>query len=267
MIGRRSFLGLGVAALALPGCVTTQPTPPGAVLLMHGKQGMPQFEGLQKVKVEIQGQGLRCEANEMPWSRTRYMTGSLEAAFDEIDAALAAFRRAGATRLFLAGHSIGATTALAYAVQRGGIDGISMIGPGHLPKVYYESTSVPLNARVRAAIDKARAMRAAGQGASFAEFADNNQMTALSPRMKADDFLSWFDPDGKMEVEANMAKVQCPVQWVIGTRDVLFASSRPRYFDRLPANPRHEFVQVEGDHVSTLAAGASQVGAFFKRIV
>ncbi|WP_207481944.1 alpha/beta fold hydrolase [Arenibaculum pallidiluteum] len=267
MIGRRSLLGFGLAALTLPGCVTTQPTTPGAVLLMHGKQGMPQFSGLQRVRAEIQGQGLRCEANEMPWSRMRYLDGSLDGAFDEIEAALAAFRRAGATRMFLAGHSIGAATAVAYAVHRGGIDGISMIAPGHLPKVYYETTSIPLNARVRAAIDKARAMRAAGDGASAAEFADNNQMTVLSPRMRADDYLSWFDPDGKLEVEANMSRVSCPVQWVIGTRDNLFASSKPRYFDRLPPNPQHEFVQVEADHVETLAAAATQIGTFFKRIV
>jgi len=267
MIGRRSFLGLGIAALALPGCVTTKPTTSGAVLLMHGKQGMPQFDGLQRVRGEIQGQGLRCETNEMPWSRTRYLDGSLEGAFNEIDAALAGFRRAGSTRMFLAGHSIGAAVAVAYAVHRGGIEGISMIAPGHLPRVYYESTAIPLNARVRAGIDKARTMRATGQGSSISEFADNNQMTALTPRMSADDYLSWFDPEGKLEVEANMSKVTCPVQWVIGTRDILFASSRPRYFDRLPGNPRHEFVQVEGDHVGTLALAASQVGTFFKRLV
>ena len=266
MIGRRSFIGFGIAALALPGCVTTEPATPGAVLLMHGKQGMPQFEGLQRVRSAIQTQGLRCDANEMPWSRARYIEGSVEAAFGEIDAALAAFRRAGATRMFLAGHSIGASVAAAYAAHRGGVEGVSMIAPGHLPKVYYEASGIPLNARVKAAIDKARGMRAAGQGSSVAEFADNNQMTALSPRMSADDYLSWFDPEGALEVEANLSRVTCPVQWVIGTRDTLFASSRARYFDRLPPNPRHEFLQVEADHVGTLAVAANQIGAFFKRL-
>ena len=91
---RRLLLGI-FGALAASTVVRAQNAAPGVVLL-HGKQGMPMFAGLRAVASKLEATGLRTALPEMPWSRTRYLDGNAERAFDEIAAALGTLKRTGA---------------------------------------------------------------------------------------------------------------------------------------------------------------------------
>jgi pimeloyl-ACP methyl ester carboxylesterase len=254
---RRILAGL-FGALAAPTIVRAQSAAPGVVLL-HGKQGTPMFPGLRAVASKLEASGFRTAAPEMPWSRSRYLEGNAEKAFDEIASALGAFKRAGAAKLFLVGHSIGATAALGYAVTRGGIDGLAMLSTGHTPTAYFAGVG-PANAAVRESILRARETR---NSPALQEFADNNQGKALALRLSAIDFLSYFDPGGAMDASAQIAQAPCPVLWSVGTRDIIYAPSRAVYFDRLPSDPRHVFFEADADHLSLPALAADRVASFF----
>lgn len=262
MIARRGVLACGLACFA--GRVHGQ-TAPAAALVLHGKQGTPNFPPLRTVASALEQTGLRVAAPEMPWSRSRYIDGPPDKAFDEIASLLAGFKRAGAAKIFLAGHSIGATAALGYATTRGGIDGLALLATGHVPAVYFAGRG-PLNENVRAAILRARELVAAGKGETIEEFADNNQGEALRVRMRASDYLGYFDPGGAMDPAAQIARAPCPVLWAIGTRDPLYAPSRSAYFDRLPPDPRHAFFEADADHRSLPQAAAQTTAAFFKSL-
>jgi dienelactone hydrolase len=262
LIARRGVLAAGLAALAPR--ARAQSLRAG-VVVMHGKTGMPGFPGLRTLAARVEAAGMRTVLPEMPWSRNRYIDGPVEKAFDEIAKELARLKSAGAAKLFLAGHSIGATAALGYAVARGGIDGVAMVATGHVPQFYY-NVAFTANLAVRDSVDRARALVAASRGGESAGFADNNQGMALSLRMKAGDYLSWFEPGGAMDPHALVAKAPCPVLWAIGLQDGLYASSRAQYFDRLPPDPRHAFVAVAGGHLDTPAAAADDVASFLKTL-
>ena len=263
MIARRAVLVGGLATLsARAGAQALR----AGVVVLHGKTGMPGFPGLRALASRIEAGGMRTVLPEMAWSRNRYLDGPAGKAFDAIGAELARLKSAGAAKLFLAGHSIGATAALGYAVARGGIDGVAMVATGHVPQIYY-TLALGANVAVRQSVDRARELVAAGRGGDTAEFADNNQGQALQVRMKAAEYLSWFEPGGAMDPQALMPKAPCPVLWAIGTQDGLYATSRAQYFDRLPNDPRHKFVELAGGHLEAPAASAEAVATFFAALV
>jgi len=217
------------------------------------------------VGTALEKAGFRVQLPEMPWSRSRYIDGGPDKAFDEIAAQVAAFKRAGAPKIFLAGHSIGATAALGYATTRGGVDGLALLATGHVPTTYFAGRG-PLNEAVRDSILRARGRVASGQGSSVEEFADNNQGESLRVRMRPVDYLGYFEPGGAMDPQAQIAKAPCPVLWAIGTRDPLYAASRDGYFARLPPNPHHAFFETDADHRSLPLAAADRTAAFFKTL-
>ncbi|MBI1245651.1 MAG: alpha/beta hydrolase [Alphaproteobacteria bacterium] len=261
MISRRAVLASGLSVIALAAAAAA----PAGVVVLHGKTATPDVPPIRALAERLEAAGLRTLRPDMPWSRSRYLTGPALGAFDEIGAALARLKAAGATKLFLAGHSIGATAALGYAVARGGVDGLAMIATGHVPQAYYGGPGAA-NRAVHDSIDRARALVLAGKGEEVAPFADNNQGQALTMHMKSADYLGWFEPGGVMDPAAQIAKAPCPVLFAVGEKDGLFPVARTQYFDRLPKDPRHVFLALEGGHAETPRLAAPRVAEFFKAL-
>jgi pimeloyl-ACP methyl ester carboxylesterase len=259
MIHRRTLLAVSLAASAVPAFAQTDKS---AVLLLHGKGGTPQFPPLRKLADTLTDAGFLVEAPAMAWSRDRYLQGPVDASLNEIGAHLDRLARAGASKLFLAGQSLGATAAMGFAARRGRVAGVAMISTGHVPRGYFAGQGP--NAPVREAILAARAMAAAGKGAEIASFADNNQGRVMSPRMSANDYLSWFDPDAGFDPRDSMAKAPCPVFFAIGRDDILFPIARTQFFDKLPPDPRHEFFEMPGGHMDGPAVAAETTAKFFR---
>ena len=67
----------------------------------------------------------------MTWSENRRWDVSLSATMTEIDDAVASLKKNGATKIFVGGHSIGASVAVAYAVKKNDIEGVLLIAPAH----------------------------------------------------------------------------------------------------------------------------------------
>jgi len=238
------------------------------VLLLHGKNpGSPQNPGLQSIRTKLEHEGMKLRVPDMPWSANRYVDGDWAKAMDEIAGHLAALKRDGATKLVLAGHSIGAAGALSYAATRGGADALVMLAPGHVPYYYYTAAQSGPNVAVRASIDEARGLVAAGQGDTRRDFKDNNQGQALTVRLTAKQYLSYWDPDSDAEMSRMAPKLApgIPVLLMIGDKDPLVRVARSYIFEKLPPNPKHSYVDMPGTHVSILQAARDDIAAWIKQ--
>jgi esterase/lipase len=87
------------------------------IVLIHGKGGTPtsMIEGLHE---SLKREGALVEAPEMPWSARRIYDATYDQAMTEIDAAAERLRKAGAKKIAVMGHSLGANAAIGYAARR-----------------------------------------------------------------------------------------------------------------------------------------------------
>lgn len=236
------------------------------VLMLHGKNpGSPSGADFQILKKKLEADGMMTLAPDMPWSARRYIDGDWNKAMGEISAAIAKLKTDGATKIFLLGHSIGCAGALSYGAQHGGVDGLVLVAPGHAPAFYYSLPYGP-NAAVKASVDEARALVAAGKGDTRKDFKDNNQMTPLTPRTTAAAYLSYFDPEGiaDMGVAAARMPAAIPVQILIGSDDILAGTVKGYFVDKLPANDGTEFKTIPGNHNSVLNSGKELVADWIR---
>lgn len=262
---RRLLLGL-LASLLLPGLLLfgLQPLPARAetrtgILLLHGKApGSPDTPAINTLEGQLRHAGLLTLTPDMPWSTRRYMDGDFAGAMAEIAGHIKTLRGRGATRIVIAGHSMGCAAALGYAARHGDdVDALVLMAPGHTPVNYYANPRNP----VHQSVDEARAMVAAGQGDSRRDFHDINQGRPLTVRLTAKQYLSWWDPesDAEMSRMAPLLPARIPVLVVIGSEDPMAGRIRPYLFDRLPAQPKTRLLEVTASHVRTPAVAATAV--------
>ncbi|MDR3591264.1 MAG: alpha/beta fold hydrolase [Negativicutes bacterium] len=231
------------------------------VVLLHGKTGQPRVVG-NGVAEPLRQAGFLVETPEMPWSRDRYIDKTYDDALNEIDQAIARLTAQGATRIVLAGHSMGADATLAYAARRGNIAAIILLAPGHIP-------DFPAFQRFAPDIQKAKTMIDAGQGEQTSTFGDANGGKEFTRTMKASVYYSFFRPDGIGAAAKNAASLSpaVPVLYVAGSTDPLTRSlGREFIFNKLPENPLTRYVIVDADHMGTPAAATGEMITWLKAL-
>jgi pimeloyl-ACP methyl ester carboxylesterase len=215
---------------------------------------------LAPLKSAIRAAGFKLSAPEMPWSRDHVYDRSYEEAMDEIGRAAATLEAEGATRIVVAGHSLGANAALGYGALKGGVAGLIVLAPGHNPDLegFYK--------RVEGSVAKARGMVAAGKGGETAEFEDFNQGGVGMVRTTAARYLSYFDPAGHAVIPRNAAALPpgTPLLWVLPKEDPLSHLGRNYAFAKAPRNPLNRFVTVSGGHLQAPSEAAHVVVAWLK---
>lgn len=235
-------------------------------LLLHGKNpGGPDTPAYNGLVAAIHRENWLEMVPDMPWSRRRYLAGHWDQAMQEIAGHVQSLRDKGATKIVLVGHSMGCAAALSYAARGGAVDALVLLAPGHVPKGYY---TWAVAKDVRASIDEARALVAAGKGEDGTHrFNDFNQGRPLTVVTTAKNYLSFFDPESDAEMERMAPRVPAavPVLSVIGEKDPLFKFLKDYYVPKLPANPRTEYLEVAGGHVETPNVAADQVIAWAKK--
>lgn len=254
-----------VFVLALIGCVLPDPAVAAepkdvGVVLLHGW-------GLQEeprrvnphahnwlLSQSLRDAGFHVVEEEMPWGPNRLIDAPLEQAMQEIDTQVAKLKAQGASRIVIAGHSMGTPMALAYAAQRRGLSGIIGLAPGFHP----EFGAVLFPEAFPAQLVKAKAAIAAGKGDERMTFTAAQCCFFLrdfwtTPHI----YLSYFDPKGPATMVRSTRRLEkgVPVLLVYGKHDfifTLFAQVGLPYFDhvwsRLPPNPRHRRVVVDAEH-------------------
>ena len=267
---RRLFSILALSSSLLIVAVTAVPAAAQeriGVLMLHGKNpGSNMDPNFGLMKGNFERQGWLVAFPDMPWSRGRYLDGGLDQAMAEIASHIKTLRDQGATKIVIAGHSMGVPTGMAYAVRGGDVDALVQLAPGHTPVGYYNQ---PWGKVVRESIDEARALVAAGRGDTRERFSDINQGRQLPVVSTSKDYLSYFDPtsDAEMSITAPRIPAKVAVMTAVGEKDPLFRFIKSYYIDKLPANSKNKFLEVSGGHLDTPRASNDEVIAWIKAAV
>ena len=122
---------------------------------------------------------------------------------------------------------------------------------------------------MRESVDEARALVAAGRGDSRGRFSDINQGRQMTVVSTAKDYLSYFDPesDAEMGITAPRIPAGTPVLTVVGDHDIMFNRAKAYFADKLPANPKSQYLEVKANHLSTPAVASAAVMAWIKAVL
>jgi pimeloyl-ACP methyl ester carboxylesterase len=157
----------------------------------------------------LQSAGARVVAPTASWSDGYVPYGAV---LNEVGGYVAALRAQGVRRIAIVGQSLGANIALGYGAQRGGVDAIVAMAPGHKPDRMLRFTGESLQ--------RAKAMMARGQGNARASFTDVNQGRAYEVSTTAAAYVSFFSPDGPALIQRNAARLRhARLLWIVGTDD------------------------------------------------
>ncbi len=112
-------------------------------------------------------------------------------------------------------------------------------------------------------------MVTAGDTAKRKDFKDFNQGQSLLVRTTAPAYLSYFDPqsDAEMTRSASRIPARVPVLMVLGDKDPLYEYGRAFIFDKLPANPKSRYMEIQADHLNTPQIAAEDVTAWIRQAV
>lgn len=228
------------------------------IVVLHGKGGTPttMIEGLREA---LKREGALVEAPEMPWSARRIYDATYDQAMTEIDAAVERLRNAGAAKIVVMGHSLGANAAIGYAARRKDLHGVVALAPGHLPEAW------ALRARTSGAIAEAKKMIAAGKGDVRVSFPDLAQGIPFSVRATPAVYLSMFDPDGPAVMPRNAAAMgDVPLLWIVGIADPMILHGKDYVYGRAARHPKSRYVVSASMHLTTPFQARSDIITWLK---
>ncbi|MGH8617279.1 MAG: alpha/beta fold hydrolase [Burkholderiales bacterium] len=258
---RRFLIALAVVAVGgfLARAVVAQTSPVKiGVVVMHGKGGAP-TRHVSELAVALESAGFLVRNMEMPWSGKREYDVNVAAAVQEVEAALAALRDAGAQKVFVAGHSQGGVFALYFGGGHA-VDGIIAIAPGgDVANAYYR-------ARVAEPLAEARKLVAEGRGAERTKLADfEGAKGTFAITVSPAAYVTWFDPDGAMNQAAAVRKMQSavPVLYIAPTKDYpALMRLKNQMFDALPRHPRTKLFEPDATHLYAPTASIQEIIAW-----
>jgi pimeloyl-ACP methyl ester carboxylesterase len=262
-MNRRIFLVFAVCALAVlsaAGSARAANLQGLGVVYLHGKGGWPgALDG--GILQSLQDEGALVAAPEMPWSFRRKYAATYEKAMAEIAGAVAGLRSAGATRIAIIGHSLGANAAIGYAARHPDIAAVVALAAGHLPE------TDGLRRHTREAVAQAKQLVAAGKGDVPQHFPDLAQGLPFPATATPTVYLSMFDPDGPAVIPKNAAAMgPVPLLWVVGTLDPIFRRGREYAFTAAAKSPKSRYVEVFAGHLTTPLAARKRVIEWLKSL-
>lgn len=233
------------------------------LVLMHGKSGTASDSSpVGELADYLRINDIIVITPNMPWHRERILDKSYEDSMLEIDEVVNVLKSKGAKKIIIGGHSMGANAAAGYGSTRDGLAGILTIAPGHIPEVNgYQK-------RIDHDWQRAQAMVDAGKGKEVAEFKDRNQGSQSEIEVKAEVYLSWFDPEGSAVMPDNVSalKPNTPLMWVVGTDDRMFERGEEYAFSEAPEHPKNSYTVVDGGHRDTPVIAKEQILKWLKSL-
>lgn len=225
------------------------------MVIMHGKGGSPTglVSGLASA---LDAQGYLVANLEMTWSGKRNYDVDVDAAAQEVEAALSSLRSQGAKKLFVAGHSQGGLFTF-YFGNKHVVDGLIAIAPGGnvANKIFRDNLG--------SFVAKARTLVAEGKADEVTSLADFESSTGSFPvNTTPSKYLSWFEPEGAMNQLTAIRKVNPanPVLYIAPTRDYPgLLKVKQEMFGALPANSLSRLYEPDANHKNVPAASVSEI--------
>jgi pimeloyl-ACP methyl ester carboxylesterase len=220
------------------------------IVLLHGKGGGPSGY-VASLGVALREAGAKVVTPRMAWAGTQGQPDKYdvpyEQALSDIGPAIEQLRAQGATKIVVAGQSLGANAAIAYAARHGnGLTAVVALAPGHTPE------RAVFKARVADGVARAKELVAAGRGSTMGSYPDLNCGRSLTVKATAQAYLSFFDPQGPASIPRNAAAMPAiPLLWVLGRNDQCSPAGRAYAFDRAAKHPKSRYLEVGGDHFQT----------------
>ena len=240
--GALFLMAVAWLAAAAPPVAAAQSLAGWGVVLMHGKGGPT--GNLNSLAAALSKEGAIVVQPTMSWT-SRYRTYG--ETMSEIGGHVAALRGKGAKRIALIGQSLGANVALGFGAQRGGVDAVVAVAPGHQPDRFLT--------RTHESLERAKHLVAAGRGSEVATFRDVNQGQMFDVSTTAAAYVSFFDPAGPAVMGRNAASLKgAKLLWVVGTED---AGARA-------VARGGDIVTVQAGHGRTPIVGAGQIVEWLK---
>lgn len=201
------FVLLAALMLGAPGIATAKDLKGWGIVVMHGKGGKP--ASMSQVSAALTAAGAAVVTPTMSWSNG-YKT--YPQTLDEVAGHIAALRAKGASRIALVGQSLGANVALGYGAQRGGVQAVVAMAPGHRPEAFIGKSADSL-ARAKQAV-------AAGHGGEVGSYLDTNQGRVYQVQTTAAAYVSFFDPSGPAVISRNASSIKgASLLWIVGSGD------------------------------------------------
>ena len=211
-------------------------------------------------------QGYLVVAPKLPWGGAKgkaEYSGSLSDAFSILEEEIRKLRAAGRKTIVLVGHSMGTPAATAYAVTHPDIAGIIGVAPGHFVGSRFHDKFSFFDVR------KARDSVSSGRPDELISVEDyNSGSRRFQMSVKANDFLSFFDPEGPFNFSAALQKIgSVPFLWIAPNADPVTKSGQAsEYFSTAPKNAKSKFVEVEAEHINAPVKGIKNIHAWLSEL-
>lgn len=231
------------------------PAPTMGIVVMHGKGGSPN-RWVNELASALATHGYLVANLEMPWSGRRDYDVPLEAAEQEVQAAISGLQAKGARKIFVAGHSQGGMFAL-YFASRHPLDGVIAIAPGGDPTI-----SGPKE-KLSDSVELARKLIGEGKGNDKVRLSDYEGSKGVYPLITTPTvYMSWFDPDGEFGVMRPVRHMPAtlPVLYIAPTGDYPgLAKAKAAIFGALPPNPLTQLYEPSATHLGAPSASIAKV--------
>ncbi|BBP01340.1 alpha/beta hydrolase [Sulfuriferula nivalis] len=228
-------------------------SPQLGIVIMHGKGGSP--SGLVSTLAEgLQTRGYLVSNLDMPWSGRRHYDVDVAHAQREVEAAILSLRQQGAQKVFVAGHSQGGVFAM-YLAGVLPVDGVIAMSPGG------NVASAGFREKLGETVAQARQLQATGQGDVTVGLNDYEGSRGLFTVITTPNiYLSWFDPEGAMNLEYSVLAAKVPILWTVAKNDypALRQVNIPLY-SKLPANPSNHYYESDSDHKGAPTADMDEI--------
>jgi len=231
------------------------------IVVLHGKQGNPAGEVLEPVISAIRSAGFLVDTLEMPWSGRRIYDATFTQALSEMDQAVDRLRRPGATKIVVAGMSMGGPAVFGYAATRK-VDAVVAWAPAHDPV----NDPAMRSPRFLEAVGKAQQLTANGKGYDLESFPEINR-DIFTVRAAPKVWLSDWDPEGSNSMPRNARAFPSaiPVLIVVTTRDP-FPQDEEYLLSKTPAHGLSELIKVSVPHLQVPKASSEQTVAWLKKV-
>tara|TARA_B100000686_G_scaffold129908_1_gene137029 strand:+ start:1005 stop:1967 length:963 start_codon:yes stop_codon:yes gene_type:complete len=218
---------------------------------------------LHLVDFAIHDAGMLIESPHCAWSKIRKYDLKVDEALKQcVMPRIERLKRRGAKKIVVLGKSLGANMAIRAGVIFDGLSGIIAMAPGHVP-AYNEW----FRDKLAGSVSEAKSAVSNGKGKVPIGLQDINQGTFKTLKVKPENYLSFFSPDGKAVMINNTAKLpkDLPFLWIVGSSDKITEDGLgPKIFAKAPKNLKSKYIEVQGGHRDVGENGSEKIIAWLK---